>query len=227
MLLMSSYRRGLIPVVILLIAVFGVAAVATGAVYWTKSKNNSKTNLTAQPKLDTERAESSTLETEPETYTSTSTLKPSFTINPPSGWVRPTDILQQADYALAAPQPDRASETRGFFSNINIIIAAHETGFSTFEDYRSKYAQDLMNSTPGMALVGTSSKTINGYEVVIVETTVPNDTYDIHQIQYVFVVNNAVALAATGSTTTKTWDRDGAKIKASIESLKILPVSAN
>ncbi|MEK7535249.1 MAG: hypothetical protein AAB563_02515 [Patescibacteria group bacterium] len=227
MILMYGRSRGFIPVVILLIAVFGVAAVATGAVYWTKSKNNSKTNLTAQPKLDTERAESSTLETEPETYTSTNTLKPSFTINPPSGWVRPTDFLQEADYGLAAPQPDRASETKGFFSNINIIIAAHETGFVTIEDYRNKYAQDLISSVPGTVLVGTSSKTVNGYEVFIVETTVPNDTYDIHQIQYVFVVNNKVGLAATGSTTTKTWDRDSAKIKASIESIKILPSSVS
>lgn len=224
---MGTYRRGLIPVVILLIAVFGVAAVATGAVYWTKSKNNSKTNLTAQPKLDTKRAESSTLETEAETYTSTNSLKPSFTINPPSGWVRPTDILQEADYALAAPQPDRASETRGFFSNINIIISSHETGFTTIEDYRSKYEQDLVSSTPGMVVVSTSSKTINGYETFIVEATVPNDTYDVHQVQYVFVVSNTIGLGATGSTTTKTWDRDGAKIKASIESLKILPSSAS
>ncbi|MCR4307006.1 MAG: hypothetical protein NUV80_00390 [Candidatus Berkelbacteria bacterium] len=224
---MGSYRRGLIPVVILLIAVFGVAAVATGAVYWTKAKNKSKTDLTAQPTLDTKRAESSTLETEAETYTSTSTLKPSFTINPPSGWVRPTDILQEADYALAAPQPDRASETKGFFSNINIVITAHETGFSTIEDYRSKYAQDLVNSTPGMAVVSTASKTVNGYETFIVEATVPNGTYDVHQIQYVFVVSNAVGLAATGSTTTKTWERDGTKIKASIESIKILPSTAS
>ncbi|MDO8650238.1 MAG: hypothetical protein Q7K33_02905 [Candidatus Berkelbacteria bacterium] len=218
---MYGRSRGLIPVVILLIAVFGVAAVATGAVYWTKSKNNSKTNLTAQPTLDTQRAESSTLETQPETYTSTNSLKPSFTINPPSGWVRPTDILQEADYALAAPKPDRASETKGFFSNINIVIAAHESGFSTVEDYKNKYAQDLASSTPGMVLVSSSSKTVNGYEVVIVEGTVPNDTYDVHQIQYVFVVNNAVGLAATGSTTTKTWERDSAKIKASIESIII------
>lgn len=224
---MSGRSRGLIPVVILLIAVFGVAAVATGAVYWTKAKNKSKTNLTAQPTLDTKRAESSTLEAEAETYTSTSTLKPSFTINPPSGWVRPTDFLQGADYGLAAPQPDRASETKGFFSNINIVIAAHETGFVTIEDYRNKYAQDLLATAPGMVLVATSSKTINGYEAFIVETTVPNDTYDIHQIQYVFVVSNAVGLAVTGSTTTKTWDRDASKIKASIESIKILPSSAS
>src|SRR3989344_7960501 len=223
--LMYSRSRGLIPVVILLIAVFGVAAVATGAVYWTKSKNNSKTELTAQPTLDTKRAESSTLETEAETYTSTNTLKPSFTINPPSGWVRPTDFLQEADYGLAAPQPDRASETKGFFSNINIIIAAHETGFSTIEDYKNKYTQSLLSTTPGMALVSTSTKTVNGYETFIAETTVPNDTYDIHQIQYVFVVSNSVGLAATGSTTTKTWERDSAKIKASIESIKILPVT--
>ncbi|MDP3992728.1 MAG: hypothetical protein Q8Q05_00720 [bacterium] len=224
---MTGRSRGLIPVVILLIAVFGVAAVATGAVYWTKAKNKSKIDLTAQPTLDTKRAESSTLETEAETYTSTSTLKPSFTINPPSGWVRPTDILQEADYALAAPQPDRASETKGFFSNINIVIAAHETGFATIEDYKNKYAQDLVSSTPGMALVSTASKTINGYEAFIVETTAPNDTYEVHQIQYVFVVSNAVGLAVTGSSTAKTWDRDEAKIKASIESIKILPSSAS
>ena len=222
---MYSRSRGLIPVVILLIAVFGVAAVATGAVYWTKSKNNSKTDLTAQPKLDTERAESSTLETEPETYTSTNALKPSFTINPPSGWVRPTDILKEADYALAAPQPDRASETKGFFSNINVIISSHETGFSTIEDYKNKYAQDLVSSTPGMVLVSSSSKSINGYEAFIVEGTVPNNTYDVHQIQYVFVVSSAIGLAGTGSKTTKTWERDSAKIKDSIESIKILPSS--
>ena len=224
---MQSRSRGFIPVVILLIAVFGVAAVATGAVYWTKAKNKSKTDLTAQPKLDTKRAESSTLEAQPETYTSTNALKPSFTINPPSGWVRPTDFLQKADYGLAAPQPDRASETKGFFSNINIIIAAHETGFSTIEDYKNKYTQSLLSTTPGMALVSTSTKTVNGYETFIAETTVPNDTYDIHQIQYVFVVSNSVGLAATGSTTTKTWERDSAKIKASIESIKILPASGS
>jgi len=224
---MQSRSRGFIPVVILLIAVFGVAAVATGAVYWTKAKNKSKTDLTAQPKLDTKRAESSTLEAQPETYTSTNALKPSFTINPPSGWVRPTDFLQEADYGLAAPQPDRASETKGFFSNINIIIAAHETGFSTIEDYKNKYTQSLLSTTPGMALVSTSTKTVNGYETFIAETTVPNDTYDIHQIQYVFVVSNSVGLAATGSTTTKTWERDSAKIKASIESIKILPASGS
>ena len=223
MLLMSSRRRGFIPVVILLVAVFGVAAVATGAVYWTKTKNQAKTNLTAQPKLDTKRAESSTLETQPETYTSTSTSKPSFTINPPMGWVRPTDILQEADYALAAPQPDRASETKGFFSNINIIIATHRAGFVTIDDYKNKYAQDLVSTTPGMVLVGSASKTVNGYETFIVEGTVPNGTYDVHQIQYVFVINNLVGMAATGSTTTKTWDRDNAKIKASIESIKIQP----
>ncbi|MEK7548798.1 MAG: hypothetical protein AAB499_02780, partial [Patescibacteria group bacterium] len=209
---------GFVPVVILLIAVFGVAAVATGAVYWTKAKNKSKTNLTAQPTLDTKRAESSTLETQPETYTSTNTLKPSFTINPPSGWVRPTDFLQEADYGLAAPQPDRASETKGFFSNINIISSPHEAGFSTIEDYKNKYAQDLVSSVAGVVLVSSSSKTVNGYETFIVETTVPTDTYEIHQVQYVFVISNAVVLGATGSTTTKTWDRDKAKIKASIES---------
>lgn len=213
------------PVVILLIAVFGVAAVATGAVYWTKNKNKAKTDLTAQPKLDTERAESNTLETEAETYTSTTASKPSFTINPPSGWVRPTDILQEADYALAAPSPDRASETKGFFSNINVIIASHETGFSTFDDYKNKYAQDLVSSTPGMVLISSSTKTINGYQVVLVEGTVPNGTYDVHQIQYIFYIDGKIALAATGSTTTKTWDRDGAKIKASIETIKITPAS--
>jgi hypothetical protein len=131
--------------------------------------------------------------------------------------------LQEADYALAAPQPDRASETKGFFSNINIIIAAHRTGFTTIEDYKNKYVQDLQSTTPGMVFVGSSSKTINGYETFIVELTVPNDTYDIHQIQYVFVVNNAVGLGVTGSTTTKTWERYSAKIKASIESIKIKP----
>ena len=76
---MHGRKRGLIPVVILLIAVFGVVAVATGAVYWTKAKNKAKTDLTAQPKLDTKRAESSTLEAEPETYTGTNANKPSFT----------------------------------------------------------------------------------------------------------------------------------------------------
>ncbi len=224
---MQGRSRGFIPVVILLIAVFGVAAVATGAVYWTKAKNKSKTDLTAQPTLDTKRAESSTLEAQPETYTSTNTLKPSFTINPPSGWVRPTDFLQEADYGLAAPQPDRASETKGFFSNINIIIAAHRTGYATLEDYKKRYAQDLVSSTPGMILVNTFTKTVGGYETFIVEVTVPSDTYDIHQIQYVFVVSNTIGLAATGSTTTKTWERDSAKIKASIESIKILPVTGS
>lgn len=219
---MYGRSRGIIPVVILLIAVFGIAAVVTGAVYWTKVKNKSKTDLTVQPKLDAKKAESSTLETQPETYASTSATKPSFTINPPSGWVRPTDILQEADYALAAPTPDRASDTKGFFSNINVIIVPHKAGFSTIEDYKNKYAQDLVSTTPGMVLVSTSSKTISGYETLAVEATVPNGTYDVHQIQYVFVINSTIGMAVTGTTTTKTWDRDGAKIKASIESIKIL-----
>lgn len=216
-------RSGIVPIVILLIAVFGAAAVSTGAVYWVKQgKKKSRVSSTPQPTLDFSRAQTPTLEATAEHFDGASLQKPSFTMHPPAGWVRPTDTKVEADFVFSAPEPDLISPQEGFFSNITASVGPHQPGYTGINDYRTRYKKTLLAALPGTQVVRENVTRINSFEAYVIESiTTPSGNAAMHRLQYLYIINDRFALGALGTTLEKEWSRDGGKIKASLESIQI------
>ena len=216
---------GFVPIVILLVAVFGTFAVSTGAVYWVKQINKKPiVPKTPQPTLDVDRALTPTIERTAE-RSGTAADKQKFTMKPPQGWVRPTDTGVQAQIHFAAPEPDFFKDkSGGYFSNIVADIGAHQKGYSKIKDYQKNYRFELTQTYSGTTIRTEGVKTINGYQVYYIESITPDpkDGNEVHRLQYLFMIDETYVLGALGSALEGDgWDRDGAKIKASLESIKI------
>ena len=215
---------GFVPIVILLVAVFGTFAVSTGAVYWVKQINKKPiVPKTPQPTLDVDRALTPTIEKTAEQAGVSANLD--FTMKPPQGWVRPTDTGVQAQIHFAAPEPDFFKDkSGGYFSNIVADIGPHQKGYSKIKDYQKNYRFELTQAYAGTTIRTEGVKTINGYQVYYIESITPDpkDGNEVHRLQYLFVIDETYVLGALGSALEGDgWDRDGAKIKASLESVVI------
>lgn len=226
----NNRGSGFVPIVILLVAVFGAAAVSTGAVYWVKQKDKKPiVPKTPQPTLDTKRALTPTIEKTAEQAGVSANLD--FTMKPPQGWVRPTDTGVQAQIHFAAPEPDFFKDkSGGYFSNIVADIGPHQKGYSTIKDYKKNYRFELIQAYPGTSIRTEGVKTVNGYQVYYIESINPDpkdDKIEAHRLQYLFMIDEKYVLGALGSALEgEAWDRDGAKIKASLDSIVIKKAAA-
>ena len=223
---MKQWRgSGIIPIVVLLVAVFGATAVSTGAVYWVKQKEKKPTlPKTPQPTLDVKRALTPTLEKTAERSGTATISKPAFTMKPPQGWVRPSDVPIQADFHFAAPEPDFFEDkTGGYFSNIIAQVGPHQKGYTGVKDYQKKYRNEMTRAFSGVEILSEGLKTVKGYKAYYIESITPDpkEATKIHRLQYLYIVDANFVVGALGSTLDTAWDRDAGKIKASLESIVI------
>lgn len=145
--------------------------------------------------------------------------KVTFSINLPVGWAQGQDA--RVDFVAGSPLSETLSNGQKFTVNINAIADKHGPAVKSFADYVASWKNETLAQSPSMEFVADGTKTVNGMDVYILEmkNTRP-DSMVIHQIQYLFYVDDTYAMVATGSVPDETWAKYQGVISESLESIK-------
>lgn len=125
------------------------------------------------------------------------------------------------DFVAGSPLSETLSNGQKFTVNINAIADKHGPAVKSFDDYVASWKNETLAQSPSMEFVADGTKTVNGMDVYILEmkNTRP-DNMVIHQIQYLFYVDDTYAMVTTGSVPDETWAKYQGVISESLESIK-------
>src|SRR3989344_700867 len=128
-----------------------------------------------------------------------------FEIKLPVGWSLGDDA--QIDFLARSMTPNKLATGEDFYSNINVIVDKHYSAIKTFADYEANWKNALVSQYPGMEVVKDGSTKVNGMDTYVLEITqtAPNGAV-IHQIQYVYFIDQQLAAVATGTAPDDNWD---------------------
>jgi hypothetical protein len=142
-----------------------------------------------------------------------------FEIKLPVGWSLGDDA--QIDFLARSMAPLKLSTGADFYPNLNIVVGKHDSATQTFADYETTWKSQLMAQFPGMEAVKDGSIKVNGMDTYVLEITqaAPDGTV-VHQIQYLYYVDQQVVAVATGTVTDAAWDDFEKVINDSLKSFQ-------
>lgn len=144
--------------------------------------------------------------------------KPEFSIKPPVGWAR--GEKEGVDLAIGSITPDKLPDGRDFTTNIIATVSPHPITASSIENYNASWKKYLLNLYPSMEFIKDSTATVGGVEAYVVEGKQTRaDGLVVHQLQYVFYINDKYAMGITASSPDAFWNNYKDAMKISIESL--------
>lgn len=137
----------------------------------------------------------------------------------PLGWVKGNS--PKAEFIVGSPTPEKLSSGQTFTVNINAIGGPHEAGFKTFSDYQASWKDSMLKQYPSLQFLSDTTTNIDGMDTYVLEVTnaLPDGTR-LHQVQYLFYVDDKTAFAVTGTVPDAFWNKYADVIKLSIESIK-------
>ena len=201
------------------VVVAGIAVlVLTGTLKFSASVRKTEPTTTEETKEPEETRQQQRLSPRAVTFKGVKTGV-TMSIKLPLGWVTGKDA--RADLIAGSQTPEKLDNGQTFTANINASVGKHPTGVTSFADIEKGWKEGLLDQYPSMEIVADSSKKINGLDVyeLEVKNTRP-DGVVVHQIQYVFYLDDTYMATATGSVPNSVWDKYGGVIKDSIESLE-------
>lgn len=138
----------------------------------------------------------------------------------PIGWSIGSN--EQVDFVAGSQISEKLPGGGTFTVNLNSSAAKHPVGITSFADYEAGWTKETLAGSPSMEEVSSYSKKVNGVDVVVLEmlNTRP-DGLVVHQIQYVYYLNDAYYLVATASAPSESWDKYSQVLKDSLESIRL------
>lgn len=142
-----------------------------------------------------------------------------FEVKLPVGWSVGDDA--QIDFIARSLTSNKLATGEDFYSNINIIVDQHEGAIQSFADYEANWKNALVSQYPGMEVVQDGSIKVNGMDTYVLEITqsAPNGAL-IHQIQYVYYIDQQLAAVATGTAPDANWNDYEKVINDSLKSFQ-------
>ncbi len=142
-----------------------------------------------------------------------------FKIKIPVGWSLSDDPA--VDFIAGSMVPTKISTGEDFYSNINIIIGPHEGTLQTFADYKANWKDAIKSQYPGVEFVADGSTKVNGMDTYVLEIIQPAPNgAPIHQIQYVYYIDQQIAAVATGTAADEAWDDFDQVVNDSLKSFQ-------
>ncbi len=141
-----------------------------------------------------------------------------FSMKLPLGWSTAED--SRVNLVAGSLTPEKLANGQDFTVNLNAIIAPHES-LSTFADYQASWKDQTLSQYPSMEFVSDGSEKINEMDVYVLE--VKNSRPDgtaLHQMQYVFYVDENFALVITATAPEDSWEKYEGVIKESFASVE-------
>ncbi|GEM_PF-2345400 len=142
-----------------------------------------------------------------------------FSIKLPVGWTQGQDA--RVDFIAGSLLSETLSNGQKFTVNINSVADKHGAAIKSFADYVSSWKNETLAQAPSMEFVDDSTKKVNGMDVYVFEVTNTRpDSMVIHQIQYIFYVNDIYGMVITGSAPDESWAKYEGIINESFESIE-------
>lgn len=212
---MKIFKNKKILVGIIIFVCLVVFLLATGALKFNFSvrkisENSSSPTIIPQTKLLADRAL---------TFGGTNG-KPTFSVFVPLGWSRGDN--PKVALIVGSEELENLSNNQTFRPNINFIIAKHEIAAKSIKDYASLWKPFMSKYYPSSKFTNDYTKKVDNFDVYVLDgLQTKADGSEIHQVQYVFWIDENLALAAVGSAPSSVWNKYEKAILASIESVKL------
>lgn len=146
--------------------------------------------------------------------------KPEFSIKLPQGWAK-GELEQQVDLAVGSITPEKLTNGANFTVNIVASISSHPIPTSGISDYQASWKDYMLNQYPSMEFVGDGMTNVNGVDAYAFEMRqTRGDGVVVHQLQYVFYVDDKYALGVTASVPEEVWSKYEKAARASLESIE-------
>ena len=144
-----------------------------------------------------------------------------FSIKLPLGWS--TSSNPTVDFVAGSLTAENLPDGSTFYANLNALVGAHPSDFSTFADYQDKWMEAMLAQYPSMESASRYSTKIDGMDVYVIEVSNTRpDGLVLRQMQYVFYVNNMYGMVVTTTTPLSSWAKYDKALKMSVESIKLV-----
>lgn len=142
-----------------------------------------------------------------------------FAIKLPLGWSTSSD--SRVDFIAGSMLSETLPNGKSFTANINASGGTHSSKMKSFADYQASWKNETLSQYPSMEFVSDTTKKINGMDTYVLEVknTRPDGAV-IYQTQYVYYVDDKLALVATASVPENSWEKYKEVITLSLESLE-------
>lgn len=145
-----------------------------------------------------------------------------FSLKLPLGWQ--TGRNDQVDLVAGSLTAEKLPNGQTFTPNINAVVDVHQPVVANFVDYQAKWKDILLSQYPSMDFVRDFSTRVDNMDVYALEVknTRP-DGLVLHQIQYMFYVDDRYAMMVTGTVPDSVWGQYSNILNQSLASIQKLP----
>lgn len=221
---MKFFKNKKILVGIIIFVCFVVFLLATGVLKFNFSVRRTSENPVL-PTSQTPQVNSQTKLLADRASTFGGTIgKPTFSVFVPLGWSKGDN--PKVALVVGSEELENLSNNQTFRPNINFIIAKHEIAAKSIKDYASLWKPFMSKYYPSSKFNNDYTKKVGNFDVYVLDGLQTRaDGSEIHQIQYIFWIDENLALAAVGSAPSSVWNKYEKAIIASIESVKLEKVA--
>lgn len=149
--------------------------------------------------------------------------KVKMSIRLPLGWA--VGSHEQLDFLAGSLLEDELESGRKFRANLNVMVATHPKTVTSFADYEAEFKNSILKRYPGMEEVSSYSTNFDGVDVNVldVKNTISDGTV-VHQIAYLYYLNDKYYAAVWVSSAEETWNKYSPVLNDSVRSLKLVEV---
>lgn len=216
---MKSLLQNKILLIVLGVVVVGVGIlVSTGVLKFSASVNKSEPTATQEARKTEETQQQEQLSSRAVTFTGTK-VPVTMSIKLPVGWA--TGKNEKVDFVAGSQTPEKLDNGQTFTANIIVSLDKRPVGLTSFLDIEKNWKEGLLNQYPSMEVITDSSKKLNGLDVYVLEVrnTRP-DGVVVHQIQYVYYLDDTYISVVTGSVPDAVWSKYERVVTDSMGSLE-------
>lgn len=150
--------------------------------------------------------------------------KVKLSIRLPLGWS--VTSYQNFDFVAGSLIKDKLADGKTeFTANLLATVDPHPAGAASFAKYESSYRDEIFKKYPSMEEVTSYSTKVNGMDTLVLEVrnTRP-DGLVVHQLSYVYFLNDKYYMDMTISAAEETWEKYSSVANDSLKTVKLVTV---
>lgn len=227
-----------ILIIIAVIAVLVLVLMATGILkmkfnvsYTPENKNTIKQEETTVLQEDYQPPEVNVVEKKPEAKAEPKepelveftgkTGEPALTVEMPAGWSVDSRGFKGTDLIIKKTTPEIVNGNQTFV-NLAFVVDNHAPGVTEIKGYQGFYRRSLEQQYPEMEILSENIVKVGDFEALVLEAKQTNNFgVMVHQVQYLYYLNDVYAMSVTGTSTEETWEKNEQELIGLIESVQM------